>query len=98
MAHVNNKPIFAHQIGAIRVAIWEQPSKSGSFFTTTIVRRYKDPTNGEWKDSNSFSGLSDLALVREAARLAREWITNRTLAADGGEGDSDSWNGDVAQF
>jgi len=72
MTQEKAKPVFEHRLNHIRVSVWANKSDHGRFFNTVIVRRYKD--GDEWKDSTSFNGLADLALVGEATRLARDFI------------------------
>ena len=67
-----NKPAFEARLNNIRVSVWQNTGENGDWFNTVITRRYKD--GDEWKDSNTFNGLADLALVNEANRLAREFI------------------------
>jgi len=91
----NQMPVFATQIGSVRVAIWRQTKRDGKpFFTTSVVRRFRTE-EGEWRDSQSFAGLGDLAMAAEGIRVAREWLTRRMLDESQGtellstEGDSD---------
>lgn len=67
-----NKPAYEVRLNHIRVSVWANASERGAWFNTVVTRRYKD--GEEWKDSNSFSGLADLALVAEGVRLARDFI------------------------
>lgn len=80
----NNKPVFERRLNNIRVSVWANANDKGTWFNTVVTRRYKDGEE-EWRDSNSFSGLADLALVAEAVRLARDYI-----AAVEAEGTSNS--------
>ena len=74
------KPVFEQRLGAIRVTVWENKDKEGGvFYNSTIVRRYKSGDD-EWSNSNSYTGLADLALLKEAVELARRWVTSRTLS------------------
>ena len=68
-----NKPAFEARLNNIRVSVWRNVGENGDWFNTVISRRYKD--GDEWRDSNTFNGLADLAIVGEAYRLAREYIT-----------------------
>lgn len=73
-----NKPAFETRLNQIRVSVWENAGDNGSrWFNTTITRRYKD--GDDWKDTSTFSGLADLALVAEATRLARDFIAEEEL-------------------
>ena len=75
------KPVFEERLGAIRVTIWENSDKEGNVFhNTTVVRRFKSGAD-EWSNSNSYTGLSDLALLKEAVDLARAWLISQSLTA-----------------
>ncbi len=65
----NEKPVFEARLNHIRVSVWENSSNGKTWFNTVITRRWKD--GDDFKDSNSFSGLGDLALASEAVRLAQ---------------------------
>ena len=73
-----NRPSFEVRLNAIRVSVWRNQSENGDWFNTVITRRYRD--GEDWKETNTFNGLADLALVNEGARLAREFIAGQELA------------------
>ncbi|MEX2171055.1 MAG: hypothetical protein WD851_17180 [Pirellulales bacterium] len=78
MSKKQNMPVYSQQLGAIRVAVWESSTDEGRVFqNVTITRSYREKSSEEWKESSSFNGLADLALVREAARLAANFIEQR---------------------
>ena len=77
MTQEKKKPVFERRLNHIRVSVWANKSEHGAFYNTVIVRRYKD--GDEWKDSTSFNGLADLALVSEATRQAQNFITNKEM-------------------
>jgi hypothetical protein len=54
----NNKPAMTLRRGIVKAAIWENMSKNGPFFSTTLSRSYKDHS-GNWRNGTSFS-LNDL--------------------------------------
>lgn len=70
-------PAFEARLNHIRVSVWENSANGKLWLNTVITRRYKD--GDEWKDSNTFSGLGDLALVAEGVRLAQEFIRSKEL-------------------
>lgn len=73
-----NKPAFEARLNHIRVSVWANEGENGArWFNTTITRRYKD--GDEWRDTSTYSGLADLALVGEATRLARDFIAREEL-------------------
>ena len=81
MSKKTNAPVYSHQFGAVRVAVWESKTDEGRmFFNTSLTRSYREKNSEEWKESSSFNGLADLALVREAARLAADFIERREAA------------------
>jgi len=88
-------PVFEQKLGAIRVSVWRNSSDQGDWFNTVVTRRYRD-NNDQWHDSNSFSGLSDLALLREALDLARDFIKSAALSRTGtaSTASTQSTNGD----
>jgi hypothetical protein len=70
-------PVFERRLGSIRVAVFENPSETGLWWTASLVRRYKDKDSDEWRDANNFNGLQDLAVVQEAVGLAQQFIRER---------------------
>jgi len=75
----DRKPVFEQRLGAIRVTIWENKDKDGSvFYNTTVVRRFKSGGD-EWSNSNSYTGLADLALLEEAVQLGKAWLRKQAL-------------------
>jgi hypothetical protein len=68
------KPAFAKQLGHIRVAVWLNEVEGRTFYNTAITRQYLDKKSDQWQEATSFNGQSDLVLVREAVRLAAEWV------------------------
>ena len=73
-----NRPSFEVRLGAIRVSVWRNHGENGDWFNTVITRRYRD--GEDWKETNTFNGLADLALALEGGRLAREFIAGQELA------------------
>ena len=81
MEKETKKPVFEQRVGAIRVTIWENRDKNKEVFhTTNIVRRYKAGDGpDDWKDSTSFTGLSDLAHLGQAYQLAQAFLSDYVL-------------------
>lgn len=77
------KPAFEARLNHVRVSVWRNSGDNGEWFNTVITRRYRD--GEEWKDSNAFNGLGDIALVSEAVRLARVFIARQELGLDSDE-------------
>ncbi len=70
-------PAYEARLNHVRVTIWENVNKGTAYFNTVVTRRYKE--GDEWKESCTFSGLGDLALVAEAVNLAQIFIRERTM-------------------
>ena len=81
-------PAYEARLNHIRLTIWENVNKGSSYFNTVITRRYKE--GDEWKESCTFSGLGDLALVAEAVSLAREFVRERTLKSSDTNNDGEN--------
>ena len=70
--------VYEERLGAIRVTIWENHDKNGNVFhNVNVVRRYQ--VGSEWSNSDKFTGLSDVALLREAVELAQTWLRSYSL-------------------
>ena len=81
-------PAYEARLNHIRLTVWLNVAKGSSYFTTVITRRYKE--GDEWKESCTFSGLGDLALVGEAVSLAREFVRERTLKSSDTNNDGEN--------
>ncbi len=82
------RPCFEQRFNHIRLTIWENQNKGNSFFNVVITRRFK--TDDEWKESSSFSGLGDLALVSAAVRSAEEFLRGKALNDFAGSDESEA--------
>lgn len=69
-----NKPAFETRLGNVRVSVWKNSTENGEWYNIAPIRRYFDKEADEWKDSTTFSGLADLALLMEGLRMAREYV------------------------
>jgi len=69
------KPVFEKRLGSIRVAVWENTTDGKRWHNSSITRRYKQ--GDEWKETPTFNGVGDLALVGECVELAKAWIARR---------------------
>ena len=83
----NNKPTDILRDGPIKATIWKQESQNGAFYRVNLSRAYRDK-DGNWKDSDSFSG-TELLQVAELARRAYERTNqlrqqDRAAAENGG--------------
>lgn len=80
MNRKNNRPAYDRRLGNIRVAIFENESDGRVFFNASFTRRYKE--GEEWKDSSTFNGLHDLAVLKELIGRAADYIASREEATE----------------
>ncbi len=65
------KPVHKLRDGAIEIAVWQNDSDNGPFYTVTHTRSYKH--KDEWKESDSY-GKDDLLVLAKLLDLAHTWI------------------------
>jgi hypothetical protein len=75
MDKLKPSPVYDVRAGSIRLAVWENFTDGKPWYNCTVSRRYRD--GEEWKDANSFTGVADLAVVKQAVSLAIQWIADR---------------------
>jgi len=63
----NNKPAATIRDGAISATIWKNQGEKGRFYSVRITRSWKDK-DGNYHDSNDFSGTDLLIVSRLASR------------------------------
>ena len=68
----NTGPAFQSRIGSVRVAVWSRDTDKGRFHNVRIVRQYQK--DGEWHETPTFNGLSDLVHVEEAICTVKAWL------------------------
>ena len=62
-----NTPENTFRDGNLKATIWKNFGEKGNFYTVTLTRTYKDE-DGNYHDSNSFSGSELLKLAHLANR------------------------------
>ena len=62
-----NQPVNKINDGRITAAIWKNFGEKGAFYSVTITRSFKDE-QGNYKDTDSFSGTDLLIVGRLAVR------------------------------
>lgn len=72
METIKNKPVETIRDGALSAAIWKNESDQGVFYTVQLRRAYQDK-NGNYQDSDSFSG-HELLRIAYLASKAHERI------------------------
>jgi hypothetical protein len=69
-----NKPIATVRAGKIKIAAWENETKTGKMYTFTPTNSYYDEDKKEWKESSSYSATQLLELkqaINEIYSLVR---------------------------
>lgn len=80
--NANEKPVFEAKLRLIRASVFRNTTKDGKpFFNTQIVRRYQSATN-EWSNSSTFSGISDLLIVRHLTEQTLKFLGTQEFVGD----------------
>jgi hypothetical protein len=67
----NQPPVHDVRLGAIKAAIWQNPTDNGVRYSVSFERLYMQ--EGEWRSTGSF-GRDDLLVLAKVADLAHSWI------------------------
>ncbi|MGB7344860.1 hypothetical protein Poly51_17370 [Rubripirellula tenax] len=68
---MSKPPVIEFRMGLIKATVWENQTKQGCRYTTTLTRLFK---NGDsWVESTRF-GRDDLPLIEKVAAKAHDWI------------------------
>ncbi|TWU44915.1 hypothetical protein Q31b_00860 [Novipirellula aureliae] len=71
---MSKPPVKEFRMGLIKATIWENQTKHGVKYTTTLTRLFK---NGEsWVESSRF-GRDDLPLISKVSDQAHTWIFSK---------------------
>lgn len=80
-----NKPIFTFQAESVKGQQWRNEHEKGVSYNSTFTRSYKDK-EGNWKETNQFSGSQLLNLGKVAEKLfeneLKEKANDREKAAE----------------
>lgn len=80
-----NKPIFTYKAESVKGTQWRNNNENGVSYSSTFSRSYKDK-EGNWKQTNQFSGSQLLNLGKVAEKLfeneLKEKANDRQIAAD----------------
>lgn len=86
MDNQKRRPAHEIRLGGVKAAVWKNHSdKTGTWYSVTIARLYKQ--GNSWKSSDSF-GPSELPLVSKVADQATQWIQALDHAAASGTPES----------
>src|SRR2546421_455419 len=74
-----NRPVFTKKVGNVRAIVWCNKSDSNGnsrqFLNVQLERIYVE--NGEFKATQYFNGLGDVACLLEALRHAANWLSEQ---------------------
>ena len=73
-----NKPECTYRIGNLKATVWKNDGKHGDYYTTEIVRTYRDSSD-KWQTSSSFTH-DDLLNVAKLAERAEAYIAKVSQA------------------
>ena len=75
---MTKQPVQKFKEGLVQVAVWQNESRNGDFYSITLQRSYTD-AEGAWHNATSFplSALYDLMLASVRAYL---WVRQNTAA------------------
>ncbi len=60
----NDKPVAEFRDGRLKAVVWKNESENGAFYSTDIVRSYKDKDDN-WQDAKGgFTGSENLRVSR----------------------------------
>lgn len=70
------EPIYKIRKGNVSIAVWENKTEKGTFYSFQIQRSYKD-RDGNWKNITTF-GINDLPKLAAACNEAFNWNYDHT--------------------
>ena len=81
-----NQPIETLRDGRLKATIWKNFGDNGNFYSVNLTRIYQKD-NGDWQDSDSFSGTELLRIARLAGKAYDR--VNELRASDRVAGDEE---------
>ena len=78
-----NKPdnlVFETRLDSVRLSIWRNHDKDGRIYhSVNIIRRFKSGPD-EWSNSNHYTGLGQVTLLRQAANIAEQFLISAEIS------------------
>ena len=74
----DRQPAFASRHRRLQIAVWQNDSSNGTFFTAGLQRSYKD--GDEWKRMSSTLNRDDLLVVAKLSDQAHTWVCEKEQA------------------
>lgn len=78
-----NQPAAEFRINGVKAVVWQNETRNGSMFNTTLIRVYKDKDD-EWQETSSL-GRDDLLAARKALDEAHSFILHEERNARSAE-------------
>lgn len=72
-------PVHEVRLGAVKAAIWKNPTDNGTRYNVNVSRIYKD--GDQWKSTESF-GRDDLLVLAKVVDQAHTWIFENAKPQD----------------
>ena len=72
MNEEKNQPVMEYRINGVKAVVWQNETRNGSMFNTTLVRIYRDK-EGNWKETSSL-GRDDLLPAAKVLDQAHSFI------------------------
>ena len=85
------RPVHTLRVGRIQVAIWKNKGTTGTWFSVTSSRSYKDE-QGNWKDTDSFAP-QDLPLLCRLLDQAYNHLFSLERSSRGGDREDEGFPG-----
>lgn len=83
MTKQGNKPVFERRLGGARIVIFENQNNGRTYHNVSLSRSYKE--GDEWRESSTFNGLHDLALLKELISQGSKYLAENESAEKAAE-------------
>lgn len=77
------QPAAEFRINGVKAVVWENDTRNGTMFNTTLARVYKDKDE-EWQETNSL-GRDDLLVAAKVLNEAHSFIVEQERQARSAE-------------
>lgn len=88
MNEEKNHPVMEYRVNGVKAVVWQNETRNGSMFNTTLVRVYRDK-EGNWKETNSL-GRDDLLPAAKVLDQAHSFIIIQEQATASESEDSEA--------
>ena len=71
--------VFETRLDSVRLSIWLNRDNDGRrYHSVKVIRRFKAGPD-EWSDSNHYTGLGQVALLKQAATIAEQFLISAEI-------------------